>query len=167
MSKKYFVNCQTLEELKKEYKKLAMMYHPDRPNGDTRIMQEINAEYEIVFNVLKEREERASGKINNESVNEYKDIIDQLIKFDTITVSVVGSWIWVENVLKTDKEIHAVLKANKFFYNGKRNIWQRKPSTDTEKHRYSKESDEQIKSRLGCQTIKSGATKKSNQFVLV
>ena len=33
------------EELKKEYKKLAMVYHPDR-GGNTALMQKLNLEYQ-------------------------------------------------------------------------------------------------------------------------
>ena len=49
---KYFVNCKTLDELKKAYKAAAMKYHPDM-GGDTATMQAINAEYEARFEVLK------------------------------------------------------------------------------------------------------------------
>ena len=49
---KYFVNCKTLDELKKAYKAAAMKYHPDM-GGDTAAMQAINAEYEARFEVLK------------------------------------------------------------------------------------------------------------------
>lgn len=45
---KYFTNCKTLDELKKEYRRLAMANHPDR-GGDTAVMQAINAEYDAVF----------------------------------------------------------------------------------------------------------------------
>ena len=31
---KYFTNCKNLDELKKEYRRLAMIHHPDR-GGDT------------------------------------------------------------------------------------------------------------------------------------
>ena len=46
---KYFNNINTLEELKKQYKKLAMKYHPDRPNGSEEIMKQVNNEYEKMF----------------------------------------------------------------------------------------------------------------------
>lgn len=37
---KYFVNCKTLEELKREYRRLAVANHPDH-GGDVAIMQQI------------------------------------------------------------------------------------------------------------------------------
>ena len=35
---KYFINCKTLDELKKAYKAAAMKYHPDL-GGDTATMR--------------------------------------------------------------------------------------------------------------------------------
>lgn len=49
---KFFTNCATLDELKKEYRRLAMIHHPDH-GGDTATMQAINAEYDAVFPALK------------------------------------------------------------------------------------------------------------------
>lgn len=49
---KYFTNCQTLDELKKEFRRLCMLHHPDR-GGDTATMAAINAEYEALFPALK------------------------------------------------------------------------------------------------------------------
>lgn len=40
---KFFKNVRTLEELKKEYRTLAMKHHPDR-GGDLETMQAINSE---------------------------------------------------------------------------------------------------------------------------
>ena len=39
----YFANIKNLDELKAQYRRLAMMYHPDR-GGSVEIMQAINAE---------------------------------------------------------------------------------------------------------------------------
>lgn len=36
----YFNNCRTLDELKKEYRRLTMLHHPDR-GGDTATMQPV------------------------------------------------------------------------------------------------------------------------------
>lgn len=90
---KYFVNVKTLEELKKEYRKLAKKYHPDlnKDKDTTEIMQEINREYEILFNQLKNENKHTK----NENVNTFRDIINTLIKFENITIDIVGSWLWV------------------------------------------------------------------------
>lgn len=49
---KYFANCTTLDELKKEYRRLAMANHPDR-GGDEATMKAINAEYDEAFPAFK------------------------------------------------------------------------------------------------------------------
>lgn len=49
---KYFTNCTTLEALKKEYRRLCMLHHPDR-GGDTATMAAINDEYDAVFPAFK------------------------------------------------------------------------------------------------------------------
>lgn len=49
---KYFAQCKNLEELKKEFRRLAMIHHPDR-GGDVETMKEINNEYDMMFPALK------------------------------------------------------------------------------------------------------------------
>ena len=49
---KWFNHPQTLEELKKQYKQLAVKHHPDK-GGNTTDMQEINAKYDRLFELLK------------------------------------------------------------------------------------------------------------------
>ena len=49
---KYFFGVNSLEALKREYKRLALANHPDR-GGDTATMQAINAEYDAAFSRLK------------------------------------------------------------------------------------------------------------------
>ena len=55
MTKTYFVNVATLEELRKQYKKLIKMYHPDNVGGSDEDMKAINAEYERLFKILKDK----------------------------------------------------------------------------------------------------------------
>lgn len=52
----YFKNVNTLEELRKQYKELLKIHHPDN-GGNVAQMQEINAEYDKLFKVLKNRHE--------------------------------------------------------------------------------------------------------------
>lgn len=63
---KYFTNCHTLDELKKEYRRLAMANHPDR-GGDTAVMQAINAEYDAVFPAFRLAYNRTAETPTNET----------------------------------------------------------------------------------------------------
>lgn len=101
MKQHYFKNCTTLEELKKEYKKLLFQYHPDiNPNG-TKECQKINAEYDVMFEKLKnthknsKNETYTSNTETSETVNEFKDILNAIIRFAGIKIEIIGSWIWV------------------------------------------------------------------------
>ena len=50
----YFQNIHSLAELKKEYRRLALQHHPDK-GGDTAIMQQVNIEFERLFEVWKDK----------------------------------------------------------------------------------------------------------------
>ncbi len=43
---------ETIDDLRKAYKKLARDYHPDR-GGSTELMQQLNVEYQKLFRLLK------------------------------------------------------------------------------------------------------------------
>lgn len=51
---KYFNNIHSLTELKKQFRTLAIANHPDK-GGDTETMQEINAEFDALFAIWKNR----------------------------------------------------------------------------------------------------------------
>lgn len=53
---KYFKNIHSLSELKKQFRTLAIQNHPDK-GGDTATMQEINAEFDAMYQILKNRPE--------------------------------------------------------------------------------------------------------------
>jgi len=57
---KYFNNVVNLEELKSEYRRLAMENHPDL-GGDNEAMKDINAEFEMMFIILKKRGETSEA----------------------------------------------------------------------------------------------------------
>lgn len=63
---KYFTNCKNLEELKKEFRRLAMIHHPDR-GGDQETMKAINNEYDVVFPALKLKHNQAAAEPTHET----------------------------------------------------------------------------------------------------
>ena len=62
------------KELKKMYKKLALIYHPDREGGDEKIFKEITQAY---LYLLKKLKENIPDKQIIELKNEYNDFIKQ------------------------------------------------------------------------------------------
>ncbi len=96
----WFNNPKTLEELKKQYKTLAMKHHPDH-GGTVEDMQQINAEYDRLFEKLKNVHNTAEGTTytsreeTTETPSEFKDIINRLITFVGVNIEICGSWIWV------------------------------------------------------------------------
>ena len=93
---KHFTNCKTLEELKKAYRKAAIENHPDH-GGDANTMKEINAEYEMMFNRLKDIHNATAeeSKKTTETPEEFTEIIEKLIKLHGIEIEICGSWLWI------------------------------------------------------------------------
>lgn len=143
--KKYFMNCQTLEKLKKEYKSLAMKYHPDiNPNG-LEIMQEINAEYEQMFELLKDTK-------STEKSLDFIQIIEKLLEFSNIDIEVIGSWIWLHG---STYEIKEELKDLGFQWSKGKKKWYFNPNGNGKKYRYKQKSMESLRSAYGSEYIKN------------
>lgn len=68
---KYFTNCATLDDLKKEFRRLCMIHHPDR-GGDTATMAAINAEYEALFPALKLVYNKTAETPTHETAESYR-----------------------------------------------------------------------------------------------
>lgn len=66
---KYFKNVNSYNELKKAYRELLKANHPDN-GGDVEVMQAINVEYEALFPIWKNKQEKESGEIINETAAE-------------------------------------------------------------------------------------------------
>lgn len=102
----YFKNVNTLEELRKQYKELLKKHHPDN-GGNVADMQNINAEYDRLFKVLKDRHEsrtadstKGKADYNNMKYDFTEDkilreVLQKIIHFSDITIEICGSWIWV------------------------------------------------------------------------
>ena len=61
LNERYFKEVETLEDLKRQYRTLAMKNHPDR-GGDAELMKAINNEYDAFFKMVKDTHKTAEGK---------------------------------------------------------------------------------------------------------
>ena len=127
----YFKNVNTLEELRKQYKELLKQFHPDNPSGSTEATQAINAEYDRLFKVLKDKHESKTADNENGKADFNKkyydfsedqalrDMLNKIIGFDGITIEIIGNWIWCFNSFNYRKE----LKELGFKYAGQKKAW--------------------------------------------
>lgn len=85
-----------LDQLKKEYYKLAKKYHPDA-GGTKEQFQQLQAEYEKQRDrILKGSNFTYDQKANEINIdNALKDVIDVLVSISGIDIEVIGKWIWV------------------------------------------------------------------------
>lgn len=149
---KHFKNVTTLEELKKQYKKLAKQFHPDLHEGTVEIMKEINAEYDELFKRVKNKHVTADGetyeKETTETSEEFRTIINSIIKFN-IDIEIIGTWVWCFN----SYEYRNQLKELGFKYAAKKQAWCW--HSGEYKARRSKKTLAEIRAKYGSETIKS------------
>lgn len=68
---KHFKNINSLSELKKEYRKLALANHPDK-GGNTETMQEINVEFDVLFKIWQNVPESVETGEKKETAQDFR-----------------------------------------------------------------------------------------------
>jgi hypothetical protein len=94
---KFFENVKTLDELRKEYRRLAFLYHPDK-GGDTAIMQIINDQYSWLSKKLINNNSDFSEsrkQYEHDVSDEIRNRLEKIIALPGIIIEVIGSWIWI------------------------------------------------------------------------
>ena len=118
-------NIRTMEELRREYRKLMKENHPD-VGGTEEAAKEINAEYDRLYAILsrQEAQERPQGEQDTTEDKAAEDkairaVLDALVNVNA-TVEVVGCWIWVSEGSYPYREL---LKSIGFKYAPKKKAW--------------------------------------------
>lgn len=118
---KYFVGVKTIEELRQRYRELLKKCHPDNEGGSVEITQEINAEYDRLFEVLsKEKQsDEENPKYDYKAENDaFKEVLSKIIHINS-DVEIIGSWIWVHS----GYEYKELLKSSGFKFAPKKKCW--------------------------------------------
>lgn len=119
--KDYFTEVKTVEELRRKYRELLKQYHPDNENGSVEITQEINAEYNRLFDVLS-KESKVGGQsyvYDRTDENEaFKEVLNSIIHINA-GIEIIGSWVWVHGAY----EYRELLKSIGFKFAPKKKSW--------------------------------------------
>jgi hypothetical protein len=155
----YFKDCQSIEEIKKQYRKLVQQFHPDhnRETDTNKIMAEINLQYEQQKGRKFTATNHETGKTyeqNFDPFDGYREIINKLINLSGITIELCGTWLWVTGVKKEDKEKQVILKELKFTFSGKKCAWYWKPGDNKYRKKSKKElSLDEIRNLYGSEKV--------------
>ncbi len=145
----YFKDCHTLEQVKVRYRTLAKVFHPDC-GGTNELMVKLTDEYTVVCagilcgENLSTEETQEAVKLSEE----YRRIIELLVRLSGIKIEIVGAWVWVTgNTFPVRRE----LKEIGLYYASKKQAWYFRP--DDCKTRSSGKSLDEIRSKYGSEHI--------------
>lgn len=124
----YFNKVFTVEELKRQYRRLVLENHPDA-GGTEEAMKQINAEYEELYKTYANVHEdhKAPGKTytTKEGAHDdgYRAVIDALAGLAAkglITIELCGSWLWIGGDTRQYKDY---IKAAGCKWSGNKKMW--------------------------------------------
>ena len=83
----FFKNIETLEDLKKAYRKLAVEHHPDK-GGDPEIMKQVNAAYEKAMELILSGQGLNQDEIEDQIFNDkcYREALDKVLILEGGTI---------------------------------------------------------------------------------
>jgi len=155
----YFSECATFDQLKQQYRKLAMKHHPHK-GGDAEIFKDIVNQYERAINYMaahgennggpKPTEEERKAKImENEK---YMSAVNAVINIEGIFIEVVGTWIWITG---NTKPVKTELSAAGFLWASLKKAWYFRTEENKVKSYKKGQTLDDIKNKYGAQTIKN------------
>ena len=169
MNFKYFKadHTTTIEDAKKQYKRLVLKFHPDlaAKNGisveeATKACQTINAEWDYLrkhnYNIHETKDGGTYTDWNQDMPDEvterYADIIEQLVRMEGVLIEICGSFIWLSGNTYAHK---ADIKALGFRWASKKKMWFLAPQGWRKKGRRELGMDE-IRATYGSQKVAAG-----------
>lgn len=148
--KKYFEGVSNIEELKKVWKELCKKNHPD-VGGCTEIMQEINNEYDILFQELKDGYNVShQDKPFTECPAEYREVMSKIINLEGIEAELCGSWIWLSGNTYKNKE---AIKEAGFGWSRNKKMWYWHPAEQKDFCYRGKKTMDSIRKTFGSEKI--------------
>ncbi len=154
----YFRECKTLEDVKKAFRTLAKLYHPDMKTGDTEKFKAINNEYEEAFEYFKNdynNKAENKNKQNKETPEEFREIINVLIRLEGLEIEICGTWLWLSGNTYKYRDI---IKSLKFKWSNSKKEWYFYNGIDEMLKIRGSKTMEEIRKKYGSEVFKSNST---------
>lgn len=149
---RYFANCHSLEELRKEYRRLCMVHHPDR-GGDAATMAAINNEYDETFRRMQHdgpATEQARTHQQEEAPEAFRAVVSRLVILEGLKIEICGSWIWITGNTYANRE---AIKAAGCRYSKPKTAWYWRPEDAAEIGHHKSVSMDKIRQKYGSQIV--------------
>jgi len=155
---KYFTECRTEEEVKKEFTRLAKELHPDN-GGDAEEFKKMMADYMKAAERCKGKHTTADGKEYEKATattpEEFAEIINKIIHLDGVKIEIIGAWVWVSG---NTYEYRDLFKSLRFFFCKSKRAWAYNGGEGkTRRGRYSMK---ELRNRWGSQEVETEAAEK-------
>ena len=147
-----------IEEVKKQYHKLVLKFHPDR-GGDENTMKRINAEWDYLkkhnYNIHKTKDGSTYTDDSQWSPDDLTErfvaIIEALMKLEGVGIEICGSFIWLDG---NTREYKDTIKSLGFKWASRKKKWYAAPS-GWKKHGREWKMDE-IRGHYGSKIVVEG-----------
>ena len=147
---RFFGGCVTLETLKKEYRRLCRIHHPDL-GGDEATMKALNLEYETILKNGVFQAEMEKDKTDFDTETAFRDILEKLTVLQGLTLEICGRWLWVTGETYQHR---ATLKETGLKWASKKLAWFWRPD-DAKCFSKGQKSLEEIRERYGSKVVRS------------
>lgn len=149
-TRNFFQGCFNETEIKARYRDLCRVHHPDC-GGDTRTMQDVNAEYK---DALRGEYRKTKSDEATESAIEADEraaeVLAQIITLPDIFIEIVGRWIWVTGMTF---EVREQLKVAGLKWASKKRAWHWHAPEDS--CRGGKKDLDEIRAKYGTRAVES------------
>lgn len=148
----FFSGCRTIEELKKQYKKLSLKHHPDK-GGSNEVMARINAAYDELFKKLKDIHNATADENHQcrETPEEFREIVNILSGMDGLEIELCGSWLWIGGNTMVHKDR---LKAAGCKWASQKKMWYWHPAEQKGWRSKSRTSMTEIRAKYGSMMVR-------------